>query len=67
MRDNALIASQEGYILRVRFTADDPTIVKDAERLLDNRVGPIRVVTVGPDGAVYFATDTALGRLSAIR
>ena len=67
MRNNALIASREGYILRVRFADEDAATVKDAERLLDNRVGPIRVVTVGPDGAIYVLTDAALGRLSAIR
>ena len=26
----------------------------DAERLLQDRVGPLRVVTVGPDGAIYY-------------
>jgi len=67
MKNNALIASREGYILRIRFAEDDPTTVKDSERLLDNRVGPIRVVMVGPDGGIYFCTDSALGRLSAIR
>ena len=67
MRNNALIASLEGYILRVRFSDDDPTQVKDAERLMDNRVGPIRVVTVGRDGAIYFCTDSTVGKLSAIR
>jgi glucose/arabinose dehydrogenase len=67
MRNNALIASREGYILRARFADDDATQVKDAERLVDNRVGPIRVVTVGPDGAIYFCTDSTLGKLSAIR
>jgi glucose/arabinose dehydrogenase len=67
MRNNALIASREGYILRVKLADDNAMVVKDAERLLDNRVGPIRVVTVGPDGAVYFCTDSVLGKLSAIR
>ena len=67
MRNNALIASREGYLLRVRFADDDATQVKDAERLLDNRVGPIRVVTVGPDGAIYFCTESTVGKLSAIR
>lgn len=66
MRNDALIASREGYIVRIRLADDDATEVKDAERLLDNRVGPIRVVTVGPDGAIYFCTDSTLGKLSAI-
>jgi glucose/arabinose dehydrogenase len=64
MRDEALIVSAEAYLLRLHFADDDPTQVDRAERLLQNRVGPLRVVTVSPDGAVYFLTDTALGKLS---
>lgn len=64
MRHDALIASAEGYLLRLRFGDDDPTRIARSERLLEQRVGPLRVVTVGPDGAIYFCTDTALGRLA---
>ena len=64
MRNDALIASGKGYILRVRFAQDDATRVQRSERLLENRVGPIRIVTLGPDGAIYFCTDSAVGRLS---
>lgn len=67
MRDDAFIASAEGYILRLRFADDDATRVARSERLLDQRVGPVRVVAVGPDGAIYFCTDTALGRLTPAR
>ena len=66
MRDDALIVSAEAYLLRLHFAGDDPTQVDRAERLLQNRVGPLRVVTVGPDGAIYFLTDTALGKLSRV-
>jgi len=66
LRNDALIASTEGYILRLRFAEDDATRVARSERLLDQRVGPVRVVAVGPDGAIYFCTDTALGRLTAV-
>jgi glucose/arabinose dehydrogenase len=66
MRNNALIASREGYILRVRFADDDAAEVQEAERLIDSRVGPIRVVTIGLDGAIYFCTDSTVGKLSAI-
>ncbi len=66
MRDEALIVSAEAYLLRLHFAADDPTRIDRAERLLQNRVGPLRVVTVGPDGAIYFLTDTALGKLSRV-
>lgn len=67
LRNDALIASTEGYILRLRFAEDDATRVLRSERLLEQRVGPVRVVTIGPDGAIYFCTDTALGRLTAVK
>jgi glucose/arabinose dehydrogenase len=67
MRNNALIASAAGYILRLRFAADDATRVAETEKLLENDVGPIRVIVAGSDGAVYFCTGDALGRLSAVR
>jgi glucose/arabinose dehydrogenase len=67
LRNNALIASADGYILRLRFADDDPSRVLDSERLLEDRVGPIRVLAAGPDGAIYFCTDTALGRLTFSR
>lgn len=65
--NNALIASSDGYILRLRFDSNNTARTADAEKLLENRVGPIRVVTVAADGAIYFCTDTTLGRLSAAR
>jgi glucose/arabinose dehydrogenase len=64
MRGDALIASPDASILRVHFDAGDPLRIQRVDRLLDNRVGPIRVVSVGPDGVIYFCTDDALGRLS---
>ena len=66
LRNEALLASPEGYILRLHFADDDPTRIARSGRLLDNKVGPILVVTVGPDGAVYFCTDEALGRLASV-
>ncbi len=67
MRDEGLIGSTEGYVLRLRFAKDDATRVAESERLLQDRVGPIHVVAVGPDGAIYFCTDTALGKVSRVR
>jgi len=64
MKSEALVVSAEAYLLRLRFADDDPTQVARAERLLQDRVGPLRVVTVGADGAIYFLTDTSLGKLS---
>ncbi len=66
MRDDALIPAAEGYLLRLRFAHDNPTRIARSERLLDQRVGPLRIAVVGTDGAIYFCTDTALGRLTAI-
>ena len=67
MRGDAFLASAAGYIVRLRFADDDATRVARSERLLEQRVGPVRVVVVGPDGAIYFCTDTALGRLTSVR
>ncbi len=59
-----MIASTAGYILRLRFSREDGTRVAESEKILENRVGPIRIVTVSPEGVVYFCTDTTLGTLS---
>jgi glucose/arabinose dehydrogenase len=67
MRNDAFLASGAGYVLRLRFADDEPTRIERSERLLQNRVGPVRVVAVGPDGAIYFCTDAALGRLTPVR
>jgi glucose/arabinose dehydrogenase len=66
-RNNALIASTNGYIVRLRFAEDDATRVLDSERLLENQLGPIRVLVVDRDGTVYFCTNTALGRLTPLQ
>jgi glucose/arabinose dehydrogenase len=66
MKNEALIVSAEAYLLRIRFADDDPTEVQRVERLLQDRVGPLRVVTVGTDGAIYFLTDTSVGKLSRV-
>jgi glucose/arabinose dehydrogenase len=64
LRHDAFIASPRGrHLLRLRFAEGNPARVSSLEPLLQDRVGPIRVVTIGPDGAIYFCTDDALGRL----
>ena len=63
-RNNVLMASAEGHVLRLRFALDDTTRVVDGEQLLENQVGPIRVLVAGSDGAVYFCTDGAVGKLT---
>lgn len=67
-RGDLLVASaQARHILRLRFAADDPSRIASQEVLLDEQVGPIHVVLTGPDGAIYFLTDTALGRTAGLR
>jgi glucose/arabinose dehydrogenase len=66
-RYNAFVASAQGFILRLRFADENPVNVIDSEKLLENEVGPIRILATGPDGTVYFCTNTALGRLSPLQ
>jgi glucose/arabinose dehydrogenase len=59
-----LVASEEGrHLLRVRLDPQTSTQPVAAERLLQDRVGAVRAVAISPDGAVYFATADAIGRL----
>lgn len=59
-----LVASDEGrHLLRVQFDSQTVTQPVSIERLLQDRVGGLRAVAVGPDGAIYFATANAIGRL----
>jgi aldose sugar dehydrogenase len=64
--DNALlIASRSGrQIEKIRFSDEQPDRIAASETLLQDVVGPIDVVTVGPDGAIYFCAGGALGRLT---
>jgi glucose/arabinose dehydrogenase len=65
LRGDLLIASPVGErLMRIKF-GEDPLRAEFSEPLLDHLVGPIRVVLPGPDGAIYFCTDTTLGRLTA--
>jgi len=64
LRNDVLIASAAGrHLLRLRFSDADPARISNRESLLQDQVGAIRVVTIGPDGAIYFCTDDSLGRL----
>jgi glucose/arabinose dehydrogenase len=66
-RDNLLVAADEGrYLLRIRFDAQDATRIVATERLLEDRVGGVRAVASGPDGAIYFCTASALMRLTPV-
>jgi glucose/arabinose dehydrogenase len=64
LRGDAFVASSSGrHLLRLRFADGDPARISNAEPLLQDRVGAIRVVAIGSDGALYFCTDDSLGRL----
>lgn len=67
LRGNALLASAEGYILRLRIDPDDPTRIEWVEKMFDRAAGPIRVVAVSPDGAIYLCTDSVLARLVPVQ
>lgn len=63
---NLLIASENGrHVLRVTFDPLVPMRVLGTERLLQDVVGGVRLVAAGPDGAIYVATNRAIGRLAA--
>ncbi len=63
-RNTLLLASPlERHIKRIRFDATAPERIDAIDTLLQDAVGDIRVVVAGPDGAVYFCTADALGRL----
>jgi glucose/arabinose dehydrogenase len=64
MVDNLLIASEQGrQLLRLRLDPGEPARILTTERLLHDELGGIKVVSVGPDGAIYFGTANALGKL----
>ncbi len=61
-----LVASATGrHIKRIRLAGDRLDSIGATETLLQDSVGPIQLVIVGPDGAIYFCTDQAMGRVTA--
>jgi glucose/arabinose dehydrogenase len=61
-----LLASASGrHIERIRFSREQPERIAGSDTLLQDAVGPIQVVAVSPDGAIYFCAGPAVGRLSA--
>ncbi len=64
LRGDVLVASERGNcVLRLHTTDEARPRQMTMERLLENRVGAIRLVAVAGDGAVYFVTPDAVGRL----
>lgn len=63
-RGNLFVAAETGrHLIRLAFDPHNPERIISAERLLQNQIGAIRVVSRGPDQALYICTDTALFRL----
>jgi glucose/arabinose dehydrogenase len=64
LRNNLLVASEEGrHLLRVLLDPQEPSRIVATERLLQDMIGGVRTVAVGPDGAIYLGTANAIGRL----
>jgi glucose/arabinose dehydrogenase len=67
-RSNLLVASDEGrHLLRIQIDPLDPTRVAATERLLQDRIGGIRLVGVAPAGEIYVATAHAIGMLAPVQ
>ena len=65
LRGDVLIAADEGrHLLRLHADPADPTRIVATERLLQDRIGAVRAVAVGSDGAIYVGTAREIWRLS---
>jgi glucose/arabinose dehydrogenase len=65
LRGNLLIASDKGrHLLRVRVDPSQPIRIVGTERLLQDQIGGVQSVTVGPDGAIYVGAAGAIWRLA---
>jgi glucose/arabinose dehydrogenase len=64
-RGNLFIAAEAGrQLIRLRFDPQNADRVVSTEVLLKDQIGPIRVVAVGRDEALYICSDQALFRLA---
>ncbi len=64
-RDNLFVAAEAGrHLIRFQFDSNNAERIIAAERLMQDQIGPVRVVAMGPDEALYVASDTALFRLA---
>ena len=61
--DLLLAAAEGGYILRLQFDRRDASRLVASERLLEDRLGPVRALGISLGGEIYFCTPDALGRL----
>jgi glucose/arabinose dehydrogenase len=64
-QDNLFIGADAGrHLIRLQFDPDSPERIVSTERLLQDQLGSIRLIAVGPDEALYLANDSALFRLA---
>jgi glucose/arabinose dehydrogenase len=64
-KGNLFIAAEMGrQLMRLRFDLDNPSKIVSVERMLTDEIGGVRVVSEGPDGALYIATESVLYRLA---
>ena len=63
---HSLLIASDGRqpLLRVRLDPNDATKTIGIDQVLPSSVGTVRALTIGPDGAVYFASNTAILRLA---
>jgi quinoprotein glucose dehydrogenase len=61
---NSLLVASEGAapLLRLRFDRQT-TRPAGTERLLQGLVDSVRAIAIAPDGAIYFATSSSIGRI----
>ena len=64
-KGNLFIAAEMGrQLMRLRFDPDNASKIVSVERMLTDEIGAVRVVSEGPDGALYIATESVLYRLA---
>ena len=64
-KGSLFIAAEMGrQLIRLRFDPDNASKIVSVERMLNDRIGAVRVVAEAPDGGLYIATESVLYRLA---
>ena len=67
-KGNLFIAAEMGrQLMRLRFDPDNASKIVSVERMLTDEIGAVRVVSEGPDGALYIATECVVPAGALIR
>jgi glucose/arabinose dehydrogenase len=63
---HSLLIGSEGRqpLLRVRLDPKDPTKTIGTDQVLPASIGAVRALAIGPDGAIYFASNSAILRMA---